>query len=652
METEKDKRKQDRWKLCEGGGIVWDINQGVKPHEDHLEMSGEYVSQHVRYGADEQGKVQVEQTLVWPWLRMIPNDTHGSMKSVQQGAQVNPVIYADGQEISFAGKQIRFDGILSIYEEAGNGLEMFRSYYPSMEHKGAFCKIKLVNESPNSLICSVYFEKKMETKRGGEGIYIYESNSSMEGAFVLEPGASEDVYTVFTANFLYDQKVLEGNVGSGEEEKRRDFLKQTENMLELETEDVLLNQAFAFAKIRSTESIFRTKGGLMHSPGGLHYYGGIWTNDQAEYTNPFFAFTGMEKPVESAMNCYRLFRSFMGPGMECIPSSIVAEGLAIWEGKGDRGDAAMYAYGLSRFLLTLGDREVAEAYFDSLVWSLEYCEKKKTKDGVIQSDSDELEGRFPSGKTNLATACLTYEALRAAAILAQELYKEELSDTFETRRKSLGEAIEIFFGRNLAGFETYRYCEVDDHLRAWICIPLTMGIMKRKKGTVEALISKHLWRSDGLLTMEGDATFWDRATLYALRGMFAAGESDVAIQYLKEYSRRRLLGEHVPYPVEAYPEGDGRHLSAESALYARILVEGLFGIVPMGLKVFQCCPSLPQDWKKVTLKKIQYGGNIIDLTIYQVERQYKICVSINGKNEVYHCKRGEGVRIALSKERK
>ena len=38
-------------------------------------------------------------------------------------------------------------------------------------------------------------------------------------------------------------------------------------------------------------------------------------------------------------------------------------------------------------------------------------------------------------------------------------------------------------------------------------------------------------------------------------------------------------GEHVPYPVEAWPEGNQRHLSAESALYCRIFTEGLFGLL-------------------------------------------------------------------------
>ena len=68
--------------------------------------------------------------------------------------------------------------------------------------------------------------------------------------------------------------------------------------LVLETPDRILNTSFAFAKIRGTESIYNTKGGYMHGPGGLRYYAAIWANDQAEYINPFFAFLGERSAID------------------------------------------------------------------------------------------------------------------------------------------------------------------------------------------------------------------------------------------------------------------------------------------------------------------------------------------------------------------
>lgn len=113
-------------------------------------------------------------------------------------------------------------------------------------------------------------------------------------------------------------------------------------------------------------------------------------------------------------------------------------------------------------------------------------------------------------------------------------------------------------------------------------MPLIVGLKERSEGTVRALLGPELMTDDGLLTQQGSSTFWDRSTLYALRGIYNVGQADRATELLHRYSQRRLLGDHVPYPIEAWPEGSQRHLSAESGLYCRIITEGLFGIRPTG----------------------------------------------------------------------
>jgi hypothetical protein len=162
----------------------------------------------------------------------------------------------------------------------------------------------------------------------------------------------------------------------------------------------------------------------------------------------------------------------------------------------------------------------------------------------------------------------------------------------------LRQSIETYFGKDLYGFHTYQYYKGNDLLRSWICIPLTVGFNERSEGTINALFSNYLWKSDGLLTQQGDSTFWDRSTLYALRGIHNAGQPDKATDHLHYYFQRRLLGEHVPYPIEAYPEGSQRHLSAESGLYCRIITEGLFGIRLKGLRTFDLTPQMPASWDK------------------------------------------------------
>jgi hypothetical protein len=198
--------------------------------------------------------------------------------------------------------------------------------------------------------------------------------------------------------------------------------------------------------------------------------------------------------------------------------------------------------------------------------------------------------------------------------------------------KTLRTNIEKYFGAKMDGFDTYRYYNGNDLLRSWICIPLTVGIFDRAQGTSDALFSDKLWTDQGLLTQEGSATFWDRSTLYGLRGVFAAGEIDRGLKYLTNYSNRRLLGDHVPYAVEAWPEGNQRHLSAESALYCRVITEGIFGFRPTGLNSFSITPQLPSSWNDMSLKNlIAFGDRRIDNNISRAGEKIEIVIESDGK---------------------
>ncbi len=252
---------------------------------------------------------------------------------------------------------------------------------------------------------------------------------------------------------------------------------------------------------------------------------------------------------------------------------------------------------------------------------------------MVASDSDELEGRFPAGKANLNTSSLYYDALNSAAMLGRDIGKDPTGlDDYRSQAARIRTAIDRYFGAEVDGFNTYRYYAGNTVLRAWICTPLAMGIFDRAPGTIEALFSPRLWTADGLASQAGDKTFWDRATLYALRGVLAAGETGRALPFLSQYSRRRLLGEHVPYPVEAWPEGNQRHLAAESALYCRIYTEGLFGIRPAGLRSFVITPRLPDGWDSMKLKGVQAFGRPFDITVTRSGGKMLVEVSSGGAN--------------------
>ncbi len=658
--------QERRWNLSGAGEISWTIKKENIPHSDHIEMSGKGISAWLQYNVDAEGNPHLSRTLVFPAFRTIPNDTHGSLMYTFTDADLprffinqlpwkatvyNGRLLGDQTE---QARKLKLNGFLEIEsglaadkrkpisrndkpmdfdDSAALQLVLKRKLFPSPEKPLFVEKFVFQNTSDQPVRISMealHREIKLDKALTVNGPHRIIVSTINDGTVSLNPKDSV-VYAVVYQAVHADQSTSEISISS-EENSRQTRITHIGSHLQLNTPDSVLNTAFNFAKLRTIESIFETKGGLMHGPGGLSYYAAIWANDQAEYANPFFAFSGDEIAVESVLNSYRLFAQYMNPNYKPIPSSIVAEGTGFWNGAGDRGDQAMIAYGASRFALANGNVDSAKTLWPLIEWCLEYSKRKINADGVVGSDSDELEGRFPAGKANLCTSSLYYDALISASMLGKSLgLPKAQTDSYLVEAKKLRTAIEKYFGGNVEGFETYRYYKENTVLRSWICVPLTVGIFERKDATINALFSPRLWTVDGLATQAGDQTFWDRSTLYALRGVFAAGETEKALQYLQAYSTRRLLGNHVPYPVEAYPEGNQRQLAAESALYCRIYTEGLFGIRPTGFRRFTCTPRLPLAWPKMEMKHINAFQSDFDISVERVGGKLKITISSNDK---------------------
>jgi hypothetical protein len=656
-------KQQDRWTIQPDGSIEWKIDNRL-PHHDHIEMGGEKVALWMQYGVDTSGRAVLNRTLVFPTHRLLPQRTIAHMMYDVKDAEMprfiisdrlfktgvfNAAVQSDQPEKVVS---VRHKGIMEIDSEIGRDrtLKLRRTLFPSVDQPMAIEKWVFINEGKQPVKIEMEYMKRESApaaSRTKEGPHHFIISTINHGEKNVAPGDSVVYAITYQATKANAQAVV-ADVNS-ELQKRRTRVDQILAKLQLETPDPILNTMFAFSKIRATESIYNTKGGYLHGPGGLRYYAAIWANDQAEYVNPYFAFSGDEIGNKSAMNAYRWFAKYMNPNYKPIPSSIIAEGDGVWQGAKDRGDMAMIAYGAGRYALAYGNKDSAKVLWPLIEWCLEYLKRQLNEQGVVKSNSDELENRFPAGSANLNTSSLYYDALVSATMLGKELgiAKDKLDD-YAAMAKQMRINIEKYFGKTVEGFATYRYYEGNDTLRAWITTPLTVDIYDRKEGTIAALFSPRLWTEDGLASLAGNKTFWDRSTLYGLRGVFAAGEAEKALTFLQYYSQRRLLGEHVPYAVEAYPEGNQRHLSAESGLYARIFIEGMFGIRPTGLRSFNITPRLPKEWNKMALRKINAFENNFDIEVERAGKdKIKIAVINGGKTKTYTIKDGSTQKVVL-----
>lgn len=625
------------WKINEGNNrITWQVGK-EDVHTDHIEMAGKRVAVVLRYGVDRNGGFVLNKSMVWPMLRTIPNNTHGSL---MRRFDWNPLdmVTVNRQAVKERVKTFSLDGTLTVESEVllggKNKLDLKRVYFPSAENPCLWELYEFTNKGKTNI--RIEFPEGSTsylTEKGVSGNYQIRFDVDADGPCVLKPGQSVS-FQASIAGYKLGENPVKADAET-ELEKRKALVDEWMGNLVLETPDPAINSMFAFSKIRACESIYETKGGPLHGPGGESYYAAIWANDQAEYINPYFPFVGYSYGNASAFNSFKHFARYMNDEWKPIPSSIIAEGDGYWNGAGDRGDAAMIAYGAARYALAHGNREEAEDLWPLIEWCLEYCHRKINEGGVVASDSDELEGRFPAGKANLCTSSLYYDALLSAAYLAEDLGKgRAVANNYRKQAKELRKNIDTYFSSKVEGYDTYAYYKGNDILRAWICIPLTVGINERAEGTISALFSPRLWTENGLLTQAGTKTFWDRSTLYALRGAFMAGETERAMEFMKRYSATRLLGEHVPYAVEAWPEGGQRHLSAESGLYGRIVTEGIFGIRPTGLHSFTLTPRLPEEWNEMSLRHIRAFGSDFDIRVARENGKIRVVVEKDGKSVV------------------
>ena len=597
IQIKNKKKKEQRYTITAPYHIEYDLQKKAKiPYYNHIETAGFYHSAILFYGIQSNKKLRLAKHLVFPTFRKKENDTRGSFSIYVEKEfilKINHELIKEEQV-----QMVTLDGFIHIKSKTLD-TEVQRTFFAASDAPAFITKIQISNHSPFEQKIefhtpSCLFQEKPQNCDQDRPYQILSQicfdtfDSKIENEMVqliLKPKQGICLYHVIACRYLDEQYTFSC---AEQENKRLLFLNQMQQQVELKTNHPVLDTMFYFAKIRVNESIFKTKAGYLHSPGGGNYYAAIWTNDQLEYANPCFAYFSYYPAYASCIRSMDLYEPYMYKN-QALVTSIIAEGTSFWNGAKDRGDGAMYAYGASSFLLIIGNKELAQAYVKPIQWCLDYTLNKINEQGVIESDTDELENRFESGKANLATNAIAYAALNRAANLFNAL---NIPQNYKEKAEELKRKIDEYFFGQVEGYFTYQYCKEEKHLRVQMCYPLMNGILTKKEGVVSALIHSPLWTQEGFLTTTASDVFWDRSTLMAIRAMYCAKDSINATKFLLSYSLNRLLTDHVPYAIEAYPEGNQAQLSAESALYIRIFVEGILGFVPHSFSSFYLKPSL------------------------------------------------------------
>ena len=651
------------WQVLPGTAIVWNVaGESRLPHADNIELTGRRVSGIIDYTVDAAGRVTVERDLIFPQLRVVPFsdspewfDYRAYLRETFTDRDL-PALVVDDRQLRWSPLQaVRIDGTLRLQHRPVDGIQIERRFLPSMTDPVFVEHWTITNATDQPRRLRVLPVDSSRTRRGAQGDYRLRIRThGPEGAQTLAAGAQATVTVSFEA--CRDGEAPTRLAPSELIAQREGFLAEIQTRLRFESPDPVLDTLFAFSKIRAAECLYESALGLIHSPSGGNYYVGVWANDQAEYSGPFFPYLGYGPGNEAALNAYEVFRRNIPEPGRPIWSSFEMEGTLPCCGK-DRGDAAMLAYGAAHYALATGDRGVGERLWPLVEWGLDYSQRQLNDSGVVRSTTDEMEGRIATGTANLATSSLYLAALTHAARLAGALGRDPaLVDALDQRAYALTAAIDAYFGATIEGLDTYRYFDGHQGLRHWISLPLAFGVHQRRDGTLTALFER-LWTTNGVRVelVPGEPPkdlFWDRGTLYALRAAFVSGAADLGLERLRAYSETRLVGFRVPYVIEAWPENNMRHLSAESALYCRVITEGLLGLVPTGFDTLQIRPRLPERWREkgYALKHLALVGRSLDIVVRNGAAPGTLRLTVNDAGRVWFdrdVRDGEAVDLTL-----
>ncbi|MGA2031309.1 MAG: hypothetical protein ABSG68_03560, partial [Thermoguttaceae bacterium] len=618
-----DEPRRDVWQIDASGAAVCDLSPS-RPASCALEMHGQRVMIHVELPTPLDADWKMD--LGWPILRA-PSDLRGGIVAVSR--KDLPPIVVNGAALGKAKRKgYRYDGVLTVHDEAENGIRVSCAVFPSVTVRAAMEQWTL--ENTGSLPVTVRIDSSRQIL--AKPVDALDRPSLLERRVdgVAGKRVAPGERTTWTVVYTLRQSsaaAVTPDVAREKAARQALFLKAQRSMA-LRTPDPMLDGTFAWAKMRLLEAPVESIKGLVQGTGTRSYLGGVWANDNVEYAAPACPYLADATLNLACNNMFDLWRS--DPAASISPSY---ESYRLHKVGSDRGDQAMMMYGLSNYLLALGDADTAAKFWPLLAKAAGLTKAATDARGIVASRTDELEGRYPTGKANLSTSSLAYGGYRAAARLALALGKTAEADDYQARAAALSQAIESYFGAEVEGYKTYRYFDGCDVLRGWISLPVAMGILQRKEATVAALFSAKLWCEDPLRPDAGTKVVssdkggaWPRETYYALRAAFQAGATPLALQKTRAAVRSAMLG-----PAGPYMDEDGGDLLSPNVLYVLVIADGLFGIQPRGFDRFSCTPRLPADWPAMSLLNVCLMGRNVDLTVERTGRKLALTASRSGK---------------------
>ncbi|RZM08366.1 MAG: six-hairpin glycosidase-like protein, partial [Pedobacter sp.] len=181
------------WQINAQQGITWDLTKESRlPHDDNFEMSGSMVSGIISYNVNKAKEVEITRDIIFPQLRKYSKSNESMYRAYlrsQYTDDILPVIslgekkYETGQLDS-----IRIKGKISFYFKQRDGIQVTRTFLPSMDKRCFVEKWTMVNKDTKSQRISIGATELVQNELGFHGQYHRKITTDAKSEVEIKPG--------------------------------------------------------------------------------------------------------------------------------------------------------------------------------------------------------------------------------------------------------------------------------------------------------------------------------------------------------------------------------------------------------------------------------------------------------------------------------
>ena len=155
-------------------------------YANHIEMAGFFCSSIISYGHDADLKLKLMRHVIFPTLRLYPNDTHSSLDHNFNGITIK----VEGKEVAETVDRIVFNGFIHIFTHGGD-IAIERTLFTARNTPCLIEELRITNKGTQKVKIEIRNNDETQITKAkiGADLRQYQLACEVENAVgVIEPG--------------------------------------------------------------------------------------------------------------------------------------------------------------------------------------------------------------------------------------------------------------------------------------------------------------------------------------------------------------------------------------------------------------------------------------------------------------------------------